>query len=205
MLFLNCQKNTTKQKEEEPEKMEPESVEPEKVETENGENGVNGGEAEEKRDEVKVVEDGGVIDDEKVQDGGTIDSDDEKKVTEGTFGFNFLDKLWRFFYIFRKIFSFFFAKFSNFFSIKIRVEKAKPAEPAKKKEFEPYVSETDMVQVTNVTCKATEEQMSVLFSFVGPIVKIEIFPKSDEEMVKNKVGILFIFFRNSFVGVFGHL
>ena len=67
--------------------MEPESVEPEKVETENGENGVNGGEAEEKRDEVKVVEDGGVIDDEKVQDGGTIDSDDEKKETEGTFGF----------------------------------------------------------------------------------------------------------------------
>ena len=38
----------------------------------------------------------------------------------------------------------------------------------------------------NVTCKASEEQMSVLFSFVGPIVKIDLYPKGDE-MVANKV------------------
>ena len=56
-----------------------------------------------------------------------------------------------------------------------------------KKTFVPYNSKSDTVQVTNVTCKATEEQMSVLFSFVGPILRIEMFPKNDDEMVKNKV------------------
>ena len=64
---------------------------------------------------------------------------------------------------------------------------AEPEPEPPKVELIPYVSETDTVQVSNVTCKATEEQMSVLFSFVGPIVKIEVFPKNDDEMVKNKV------------------
>jgi len=70
-----------------------------------------------------------------------------------------------------------------------------PAEPAKvaPAEVEPYVSATDTVQVMNVTCKASEEQMSVLFSFVGPIVKIDLYPKGDE-MVSNKVA--FIQFKN---------
>ena len=71
------------------------------------------------------------------------------------------------------------------------VEPEPTPEPAKV-ELIPYVSETDMVQVSNVTCKATEEQMSVLFSFVGPIVKIEVFPKNDDEMVKNKVKFGFL-------------
>ena len=31
--------------------------------------------------------------------------------------------------------------------------------------------------------------MSVLFSFVGPIQKIDLFPKSDAEMVSNKVSL----------------
>ena len=66
-------------------------------------------------------------------------------------------------------------------------DEPEPAVEPAKVELIPYVSETDMVQVSNVTCKATEEQMSVLFSFVGPIVKIEVFPKNDDEMVKNKV------------------
>jgi len=59
-----------------------------------------------------------------------------------------------------------------------------------KKEFVPYVSKTDTIQVSNVTCKATEEQMSVLFSFVGPIIRIEMFPKNPDEMVKNKVAFI---------------
>jgi len=59
-----------------------------------------------------------------------------------------------------------------------------------KKTFVPYNSKSDTVQVTNVTCKATEEQMSVLFSFVGPILRIEMFPKNDDEMVKNKVAFI---------------
>lgn len=68
-----------------------------------------------------------------------------------------------------------------------------PVEPAKPAEIEPYISETDTVQVMNVTCKASEEQMSVLFSFVGPIVKIDLYPKGDE-MVANRVA--FIQFKN---------
>ena len=45
----------------------------------------------------------------------------------------------------------------------------------------------------NVTCKASEEQMSVLFSFVGPIVKIDLYPKGDE-MVANKVSRILVGF-----------
>jgi len=69
----------------------------------------------------------------------------------------------------------------------------KSVEPAKPAEIEPYISSTDTVQVMNVTCKASEEQMSVLFSFVGPIVKIDLYPKGDE-MVANKVA--FVQFKN---------
>ena len=35
--------------------------------------------------------------------------------------------------------------------------------------------------------------MSVLFSFVGPIIRIEMFPKNPDEMVKNKVKFCFIY------------
>lgn len=57
----------------------------------------------------------------------------------------------------------------------------------KDSEMELYVSDTDMIQVTNVTTKATEEQMSVLFSFVGPIVAINLYPANDVSLVSNKV------------------
>jgi len=58
---------------------------------------------------------------------------------------------------------------------------------AKKHEVEAYVSETNVVMVNNVTTKATEEQMSVLFSFIGPITEIALFPKYDVSLVQNKV------------------
>ncbi|CBY31185.1 unnamed protein product [Oikopleura dioica] len=58
---------------------------------------------------------------------------------------------------------------------------------AKKPEIEAYVSETNIVMVNNVTTKATEEQMSVLFSFIGPITEIALFPKYDVSLVQHKV------------------
>ena len=70
----------------------------------------------------------------------------------------------------------------------------------KKQEVEAYVSDTNivmvksvetelvqaLVKVNNVTTKATEEQMSVLFSFIGPITEIALFPKYDVSLVQNK-------------------
>jgi len=61
---------------------------------------------------------------------------------------------------------------------------------AKKQEVEAYVSETNIVMVNNVTTKATEEQMSVLFSFIGPITEIALFPKYDVSLVQNKASFM---------------